>query len=339
MDLSLFPRRRYYKGPTPIEKLEFLSKAINGPNIYMKRDDTIGPAFGGNKTRKLEFLVAEAIEQGCDTLITCGGIQSNHCRLTLAVAIKEGMRCRIVLEEKESNDYNQYLSGNNFLFHLLGAEKITIVPPGTDLIKTMEKESNKVSKYGRKAYIIPTGGSNEIGMLGYMVCAQEIIQQSFESGITFDRIIITSGSGGTHSGLLLGLKAYNYNVPVIGISISRNKDLVENLVKEITNKAITRLGLQKNVIPNSDIIVFDDYIGGGYTLPTNSMIEAVDIVAKKEGILLDPIYTGKCMAGLLDLARNNYFKKEENILFIHTGGAPSLYAYLPIFFGGITKWW
>lgn len=331
MDLSIYPRRRYYQGATPIEKLERLSHVLGGPNIYMKRDDTLGAAFGGNKTRKLEFLVADGIEQGCDTLITCGAVQSNHCRLTLASAVREGMKCRLVLEERVPNSYDPQSSGNNFLFHLLGVEKVTVVPGGSNLIEAMEKEATEVAALGRKAYIIPTGGSNEIGDLGYVVCAQEIIQQSFDTGVTFDRIVVTSGSGGTHSGLLLGLRAYNFHVPVVGISINRNSESEKDLLQEIINKTISKLKL-KITISRDDIIVFDDYVGEGYSRPTKAMVDAVDLVAKTEGIFLDPVYTGKCMAGFIDLIKMGYFKKGENVLFLHTGGAPSLYAYLPVFY-------
>ncbi|ATW25339.1 D-cysteine desulfhydrase [Candidatus Formimonas warabiya] len=331
MDLSIFPRRRYYQGPTPIEKLERLSRIWDGPNIFMKRDDTLGAAFGGNKTRKLEFLVAEAIQQGCDTLITCGAVQSNHCRLTLATAVKEGMKCRLVLEERVPGSYHPQSSGNNFLFHLLGVETVTVVPGGTNLMEVMEKEAVKVADLGRKAYIIPTGGSNEVGDLGYMVCAQEMIRQSFDMGITFHKIVVTSGSGGTHSGLLLGLRAYHYDVPVIGISINRKSESEKDLLQGIINKTIAKLDLDIT-IPREDILVFDEYVGEGYSRPTQAMVDAVDLVAKTEGILLDPVYTGKCMSGLIDLIKKGYFKKGENVLFLHTGGAPSLYAYLPIFY-------
>jgi len=331
MDLSIYPRRRYYQGPTPIEKLERLSQVLDGPNIYMKRDDTLGAAFGGNKTRKLEFLVAEGIEQGCDTLITCGAVQSNHCRLTLATAVQEGMKCRLILEERVPGSYDSQSSGNNFLFHLLGVETVTVVPGGSNLMEVMEKEAAKVVALGRKAYIIPTGGSNEIGVLGYMVCAQEIIRQSFDMGITFDKIVVTSGSGGTHSGLLLGLRAYNYDVPVVGISINKKSETERDLLQGIINKTILKLGLI-TTISTDDIIVFDEYVGEGYSRPTHAMVDSVDLVAKTEGILLDPVYTGKCMSGFIDLIQKDYFKKGENVLFLHTGGAPSLYAYLPIFY-------
>jgi len=169
-----------------------------------------------------------------------------------------------------------------------------------------------------------------------MVCAQEIIRQSFDMGTTFDKIVVTSGSGGTHSGLLLGLRAYNYDVPVVGISISRKSETEKDLLQGIINKTILKLGLI-TTISTDDIIVFDEYVGEGYSRPTQTMVDAVDLVAKTEGILLDPVYTGKCMSGFIDLIQKDYFKKGENVLFLHTGGAPSLYAYLPIFYEKFAK--
>jgi D-cysteine desulfhydrase len=331
MDLSKFPRRRYYQGPSPIEKLENLTRLMGGPNIYMKRDDMVGTAFGGNKVRKLEFLVGEALAQGCDTLITCGAVQSNHCRLTLAMAVKEGMKCRLVLEQRVPNSYKADASGNNFLFNLMGVEKVTVVDGGSNLMEAMQKEAEDVAAKGRKAYIIPTGGSNETGDLGYMVCAREIVNQSFDMGVTFDKIIVTSGSGGTHAGLLLGLRSLSYDAPVLGCSINKPAEAEKDMLQGIINKTIAKLELPLE-IKRGDIIVNSDYVGGGYSRPTQGMIDAVDLVAKTEAIMLDPVYTGKCMDGMLDYIKKGLLKKGENMLFLHTGGAPALFAYLPEFY-------
>jgi len=204
MDLSKFPRRRYTAGPTPIEFLPRFTRALGGPNVYIKRDDLLGLTSGGNKTRKLEFLVADALAQGADTLITCGAVQSNHCRLTLAAAVKEGLKCRLVLEERVPGSYNPDASGNNFLFRLLGVEKIEVVPGGSDMMAAMRKVADDLNKDGRKSYIVPGGGSNPIGATGYVACAQEIQGQLFENGVAIDRLCVASGSAGTHAGLVVG---------------------------------------------------------------------------------------------------------------------------------------
>jgi len=207
MNLAKFPRRRYTEGKTPIEKLSRLSKELGGPAIYMKRDDLLGLAGGGNKTRKLEFLVAEALEQGADTLITCGAVQSNHCRLTLAAAVKEGLKCRLVLEERVAGSYHPESGGNNFLFRLLGVEKIKVAPGGSDMIAAMQQAANEVAAEGRKAFVIPGGGSNPVGATGYVACAEEILAQTFDLGINIDRVVCASGSAGTHAGLVTGFTA------------------------------------------------------------------------------------------------------------------------------------
>ncbi|MBS3780113.1 MAG: D-cysteine desulfhydrase family protein, partial [Desulfovermiculus sp.] len=213
MDLARFPRRRYTPGKTSLEFLPNFTKALNGPNIYIKRDDLLGLTSGGNKTRKLEFLVADALAQGADTLITCGAIQSNHCRLTLAAAVKEGLKCRLVLEERVPKSYNPQASGNNFLFRLLGTEKIEVMPGGSDMMAAMEKEADKLAAEGRKGYIIPGGGSNSIGATGYVACAQELQEQFFDQGLVIDRLVVASGSTGTHAGLLTGFVGCNVNIP------------------------------------------------------------------------------------------------------------------------------
>jgi len=331
MNLARFPRRRYTVGQTPIEKLSRLSDALNGPNIYIKRDDMLGLAGGGNKTRKLEFVVADALAKDADTLITCGAVQSNHCRLTLAAAVKEGLKCRLVLEERVPNSYNPKASGNNFLYHLMGVEKIKVVPGGSDMMKEMEKVADEIASEGRKAYIIPGGASNEIGATGYVACAEEILSQLFDMGLNIDRVICASGSGGTHAGLLTGFYGNNSNIPVIGINVSRSKEAQEELIYSLVQKTAAHVGI-KEEIPRDAVLCFGDYVGKGYSIPTLETVEAVKLVAQTEGILLDPVYTGKAMAGVIDLIRKGYFKKEENLLFIHTGGSPALFAYLDTFF-------
>lgn len=326
MDLSKFKRKRYTSYKTPIEFLPNFTKAVNGPEIYFKRDDLLGLTLGGNKTRKLEFLMADAIEKGADTILTCGAVQSNHCRLTLSAAVKEGLKCQLILEERVPNSYNPKASGNNYLFNLLGVEDIRVVPGGSNMLEELNKLADELKAKGRKPYVIPGGGSNPLGALGYVSCAQEIIEQMFEMGLTFDHIVTPSGSAGTHAGLITGLKGNNVHIPLTGISVNRNKEVQTNAVYDLALKTCEKLEIE-NPVQREDIIVFDDYVGAGYSIPTESMIDAVKLLAKTEGILTDPVYTGKTLDGMLSLIKNGYFKDAERILFVHTGGSPALFAY------------
>jgi len=326
VNLARFPRRRYTPAPTPIEFLPHLSAHLGGPELYVKRDDLLGLTGGGNKTRKLEFLVADALEGGADTLLTVGAVQSNHCRLTLAAAVKEGLKCRLVLEERVPNSYDPDASGNNFLFGLLGVEKITVVAGGSDLNAALQTEADDLAAAGRKGYVIPGGGSNVLGALGYVACAEEIVGQSFELGLAFDHLVCSSGSGGTHAGLVAGMVGVNANIPVTGISVRAKKDPQEAKLYALAQEVAKNLNIRGGV-PREAFTVFDDYVGPGYSLPTEAMVEAVKLFAQLEGILLDPVYTGKTAAGLIDLVQRGHFGRGERVLFLHTGGAPALYAY------------
>lgn len=328
MNLAKFPRRRYTEGQTPIEFLPNFTKQLGGPQIYVKRDDLLGLTSGGNKARKLEFLVADALARGADTLITCGAVQSNHCRLTLSAAVKEGLKCRLVLEERVKGSYNPDASGNNFLFRLLGVEKTYVAPGGSNMMAEMQKVADELTAEGRKGYIIPGGGSNEIGSTGYVACAQEILSQTFDKGIDFQYVICPSGSAGTQAGLVTGFYGENSNIPVLGINVSRKKDVQEEIVYDLVKRVARHVGI-KGEVPREEIVCFDGYVGPGYSIPTPEMAEAVRLLARTEGIPLDPVYSGKAMAGLIDLVRKGRFKKEDNILFVHTGGSPALYAYIP----------
>lgn len=329
MNLAQFPRQRYTPTYTPIEKLPHFSEVLGGPSIYMKRDDLLGLAAGGNKTRKLEFLVADALDKGADTLITCGGIQSNHCRLTLAAAVKEKMRCILVLEEGQTNSEPDF-NGNYFLYHLLGAEKVKVVPNGTDLMKEMQKAAKEVADEGHKPYIIPVGGSNVIGATGYAACAQEILAQSFDQGVSINAVVCVSGSGGMHAGLVTGFYGNQSRIPVIGINVSRGKQEQEEKVFQLVKETSEHIGISSS-IPCDAVTCFDEYVGPGYALPTTEMVEAVKLMARTEGILLDPVYTGKAAAGLIDLIQKGTFKPDDNILFVHSGGASTLYANTSLF--------
>lgn len=331
MNLTQFPRRNYVQSATPIEALPAFSKALGGKvNIFIKRDDLLPGCAGGNKTRKLDYCIADALENGADTIITCGAVQSNHCRLTLSWAVKEGMDCHLVLEERVAGSYKKDGSGNNFLFQLMGVKSITVVPGGSDMLGEMQKLADQLKKDGKMPYIIPGGASNAIGATGYVACAQEIQQQLFESNLTIDHMVVPSGSAGTHAGIVVGMYGNNAGIPVSGVNVSRKKDVQEELVHKLAVETAERLGMRES-LPADQITCFDNYVGPGYSLPTDSMIEAVKLLAQTESILLDPVYSGKAMAGLIDLIRKDHFKQGTNVLFLHTGGSPALYAYLDTF--------
>jgi D-cysteine desulfhydrase len=329
MNLTRFARRRYTPSPTPIEPLPRLTKALGGPEIWIKRDDLLGLTAGGNKTRKLEFLVADALAQGCDTLITTGAVQSNHCRLTAAAAAKEGLKCRLVLEERVAGSYDAQGGGNNLLFGLLGVEDIQVVAADTDLAGAMQGAADALAKKGRKAYVIPGGGSNALGALGYAACAQELMTQLFEAQLAIDHIILASGSAGTHAGLLAGLVGLTAGIPVTGVSVRRPKAEQEGNVRVLTKDCADLLGTLSPT--RKDVVVADEWVGPGYSLPSPEMIEAVRMTASLESVLLDPVYTGKAMAGLIGMARAGRWKAKEKVLFLHTGGSPALYAYQDYF--------
>ena len=333
MDLSRFARRRYTRGPTPIEPLPRFSAALaascpgrKGPEVWIKRDDLLGLAPGGNKTRKLEFLLADALQQGADTLITCGAPQSNHCRLTLAAAVKEGLQCRFVIEERVPDSYRDDASGNHFLFRLYGVEAITVVPAGTDMAAAMQQVAEELKEQGRKGYVIPGGGSNALGGLGYVACAQELQLQAFERGVSFDRVVVGSGSSGTHGGLLAGFLGNRIDTPIVGIGVSRDPEQQAPLVHAEAQAVSDLLGLGVKV-PKELVRCVGGYWQPKYSMPNRRMVEAVQLLARTEAILLDPVYTGKVMAGLIGMARDGELRASERVLFLHTGGVPSLFAY------------
>lgn len=331
MNLAKIPRRGYLQSPTPIESLTNFSKALGDKvNIWIKRDDLLPGCGGGNKTRKLDFSFADAIAEGADTIITCGAVQSNHCRLTASWAAKEAMDCHLVLEERVKGSYHTDASGNNFLFQVLGTKSISVVPGGSDMMQAMQKVADKLSAEGKKPYIIPGGASNAIGATGYVACAQELLQQLFEMNLNIDHVVVPSGSAGTHAGMVAGFVGTNAQIPITGINVSRPKDQQETIVHDLTVLTAEKVGVSQ-AIPRDSINCFDDYVGPGYSRPTEGMIEAVKLLASTEAILLDPVYSGKTMAGCIDLVRKGYFEGCKNILFLHTGGSPALYAYLDTF--------
>jgi D-cysteine desulfhydrase len=331
MNFTKFPRRRYLTGATPVESMPNLTKIMGGQvNLYVKRDDMLPGAGGGNKTRKLEFCIADALEKGADTIITCGAVQSNHCRLTLSWSVKEGLDCHLVLEERVKGSYKPEASGNNFLFQVIGVKSLRAVPSGSDMMAEMQKTAGELKAQGRSPYIIPGGASNAIGALGYVVCAEELLGQLNEMRLSIDHIVVPSGSAGTHAGMVAGMLGTNANIPISGMNVSRPKDAQENLVHKLAREVAEKLDI-KGGVPRELVVCYADYVGPGYSLPTESMVEAVNLFAKNEGILLDPVYTGKAAAGLIDLVRKGHFPRGSNVLFLHTGGSPALYAYMDTF--------
>ena len=318
-----FDRYKLGHFPTPIEYLENITNYINGPKIFIKRDDCTGLATGGNKTRKLEYLMPDAINKKATTVITIGAVQSNHARQTAAACAILNIKCIIVLEQRLEEAPSAYMnSGNVFLDKLFGAELI-FCPKEKDAKEFAERIMEQSKKDGEIPYYIPVGGSNEIGELGYVECIREIIELQSEQ--KFTHIILPSGSGGTHSGSIAGKIFFNSDIKIIGISVKDNKKDQEEKVFGLTKKCCKYI---KCSLPSrNDIVVFDNYVGKGYGIPTEGMKKALKLMARKEAILLDPVYSGKCLDGLLDLINKKYFKNSDKILFLHTGGSASLPAY------------
>ena len=336
MTIARFPRRRYTPGFTAIEPMPRLSALLGGPTLWIKRDDQLGLAAGGNKTRKLEFLIADALAKGADTLVTTGAPQSNHCRLTAAAAVKEGLKCRLLIEERHAGTYDPAGTGNNLLFDLLGVEAIEVVPAGTDLAAGMARIAEGLKAEGRTPYVIPGGGSNALGALGYVACAGEIVAQSADLGVAFDAVICASGSAGTHAGLLVGLEGARSGMPLTGVSVRRAQAEQVALVAGLAKRTAELLGQDAAIVADKTV-VDDRWVGEGYALPTDTMIEAVRLLAAQEGVLLDPVYTGKAMAGLIGQVREGRWAKGQNILFVHTGGSPALYAYRDVLAHGVPQ--
>ena len=309
--------------PTPIEPLENLSKYLNGPEIFIKRDDCTGLATGGNKTRKLEFLMPDALKNQADLVVTVGAVQSNHTRQTAAACAKLGLKCSIVLEQRVENAPDSYMkSGNVFLDKIFGAEVI-ICPKGKDVREHAEEIMAERKNNGEKPYFIPVGGSNRIGQLGYIECMREIIE--YDKDNIFTHIVLASGSGGTHSGIISGKTFYKSTINIIGISVKDNRHEQEEKIYKMAQEGCKYI--QCNEPKREDVLVYDNYVGKGYGVPTKGMTNAVNLMATKEAILLDPVYSGKGFAGLIDLIQKNHFKNSDKVLFIHTGGAAALHGY------------
>lgn len=326
MNLDTAPRIKLAHLPTPIEAMPRVSKAAGGPQFFVKRDDCTGLAFGGNKVRKIEFLLGEALEQGATTIVTMGTVQSNHLPLTAAAACRLGLKCELVLEHRVAIETRRYHeSGNVMLNELYGAGS-RVVPESEDAMAVTEAIAREARRRGETPYVIPRGGSTPTGALGYVACAAEIIEQSEREGYCFDFIVHATGSAATQAGLLVGLRLMGNKMPVIGIGVNAPEPVQSKRVYDMACRTAELLG-KPGTVTADDIITQCDYVGDGYGLVTPAMRAALMDVARLEGLLLDPVYSGKAMAGMLDLARNGYFPADANVLFIHTGGSPALFAY------------
>ncbi len=331
--------------PTPLEPLKRLSAYLNeginggsgGPNLWIKRDDCTGLATGGNKARKLEYLLGDAIAKGADTLITHGALQSNHVRQTAAAAALAGMDCEVLYEHRVDHPDSDYTaSGNVLLTRLLGAKQ-SEYPKDTDMDAAMAQAADALAGHGKRPYLIPGGGSNPVGATGYANCALELAEQAEEMGLTVNHLVHATGSTGTQAGLVVGCHAMEWPFPVLGIGVRLPRAQQEQKVFDLACATATHIGVKrvgvKPELPRESVRANCDYVGEGYGIPTAGMREAVSLLARLEGILLDPVYSGKGMAGLIDLVRQGFFSAGDNVVFLHTGGAAALFAYRSVFDG------
>ncbi len=324
--LSQFARVSLGHFPTPLEHLPRLSEHLGGPQIWVKRDDCTGLATGGNKTRKLEFSMADALDKGADTIVTVGAVQSNHVRQTAAAACKLGLACEVLLEHRVVDPSEPYAnSGNVFLDRIFGAN-LREYPGGTDFDAAMDEVANEVKANGGKPYIVPGGASNTIGALGYVNCAIELLDQVEEQGLVIDHLVTATGSAGTQAGLIVGLKALQSSIQLLGIGVNAPQDAQEEKVYKLACETADLIG-RPGVVVSDDVVANCNYVGDGYGVPTDGMNEAILMLARFEGLLFDPVYSGKGLAGMIDLIRNGHFDAANNIVFLHTGGSAALFAY------------
>jgi len=310
------PRLNFAHLPTPIETLPRLSEALGGPRLLIKRDDQTGLAFGGNKTRKLEFLVAEARDRGAKTLISGGALQSNHCRQTAAAAARFGFECTLVL----TGDIPEQPSANLLLDQLFGAQ-VVYVSDRKDRDRILQQTFDHAAEKGMKPYLVPYGGSSPTGALGYAFAMKELMDQNVHA----DWIVFATSSGGTHAGLVLGQRVFGYKGKVLGFSIDESEEWLRTHVSELASSASEKLGNRIEFTPD-EVLANADYCKAGYGVLAEPEREAIHLFARHEGILLDPVYTGRAAAGMIDLIRKEFFKKDETVLFLHTGGQPALFA-------------
>ena len=317
--MDTIPRLKFAHLPTVVEFMPRLSTHLDGPKLFIKRDDQTGLASGGNKTRKLEFLLAEALQSGAKTLVTAGATQSNHCRQTAAAAAHYGLECILVL----SGSKPQAETGNLLLDQLFGAE--IVWAGGSQRDSILDRVFREAEQNGRYPYLIPYGGSSPTGAAGYVYAVQELLDQWQPISTQPDWIIFASSSGGTHAGLVVGSRLYGYSGRVLGISIDETAEILKDRVAKLSTATAHHLGFNSEFDP-VDVLVNADYLGDGYGIVGESEREAIKLFARLEGLLLDPVYTGRAAGGLLDLIRKGYFKQDESVLFWHTGGLPALFA-------------
>lgn len=324
--LEVSPRVALAHLPTPLEPLDRLSEMLGGPRIWVKRDDCTGLATGGNKTRKLEFLMAEALRHGATCVITEGATQSNHARQTAAACARLGLGCHILLEDRTGFQDPAYRLGGNVLLSRLHGATVSARPAGTDMASEMARFADRLRAQGARPYIIPGGGSNALGALGYVNCAAELSRQARETGTRLDGLVHATGSAGTQAGLLAGLCSIGSEMQLWGIGVRRARDRQEEKVHNLATATADLLG-NGVVVPRAAVRATDSQIGPGYGQPTQAMCDALRQVARLEGLLLDPVYSGKAMAGLIELSRAGHFDGLHNIVFLHTGGSAALFGY------------
>ncbi|AOS81141.1 MULTISPECIES: D-cysteate sulfo-lyase [Hydrogenophaga] len=326
MDLSLFPRIRLGHFPTPLEPMGNLSALLGGPRLWVKRDDCTGLSTGGNKTRKLEYLMAEAVAARATVVITQGATQSNHARQTAAAAARLGMKCHILLEDRTGSTDPDYTDNGNVLLDRLHGATVERRPGGADMQREMEQVAEKLRADGLRPYVIPGGGSNPVGALGYVNAAIELVAQAAAQGMKIDYLVHATGSSGTQAGLVAGLHAINSDIKLLGIGVRAPQEKQETMVHDLACRTAEHMGMRGGV-PRELVVANCDYVGPGYGLPTPGMQEAVELLARTEGLLLDPVYSGKGMAGLIDLIRKGHFQPKHNVVFLHTGGSVALFGY------------
>ncbi len=328
--LDQFPRSRLAHLPTPLELLPRLTEHLGGPDIYVKRDDCTGLGSGGNKTRKLEFVMAEALEEGATCVITQGAVQSNHARQTAAAACKLGLGCQLLFENRVAEPEDEYLhSGNVLLDHIFGAETHHY-PKGADMNEAMLSMADELRSKGETPFVIPGGASNTVGALGYVDCARELLVQADEMNIDIDHVVHATGSAGTQAGLVTGFCVSGSGIPVLGIGVNAPRDIQEQRVFDLACETAGSLG-SPGAVNREDVVANCDYIGEGYGVSTPEMIEAVLLLARLEGLLFDPVYSGKALAGFIDLVGKGAFSDSRSVVFVHTGGAAALFAYRDLF--------
>lgn len=317
-DFSRFPLGTF---PTPLEPLPRLTAALGGATLWVKRDDQTGLALGGNKVRKLEFFLADALAQNADVVLTTGAAQSNHARITAAAARRAGLACILVLR----GDPNEPPQGNLLLDHLLGAEVRVYACKREERAILLAQAAEEQRAAGHRPYVIPLGGSSGLGALAYALAVKELADQAAAINVRIDHVVVASSSGGTHAGLILGAKIYGLSWKIWGITPDATASELQNLVADIATQGAALLGLPP--VRPEEVIVVDAYVGPGYGQMTPECRQAIRLVAQAEGLLLDPVYTGKAMAGLIDMVRQGVFPKGQTVLFWHTGGTPALFAY------------